>query len=219
MRGNHEDYVIDVSSPEMPHQGPLFEVNRASYWTYQHLKEDVAPLVAMPFQQSVNDPGGSELRVVHASMLGNREGIYPFTPDRELRARIQPPPAVLVVGHTHRALIRKIDETLVVNAGSVGLPFDGDTRLGYAQLTWRKSAGWQAKIIRLPYDLQAAEQDFYSTGYLPEAGPLVELVLIELRTARSMLFNWSARYQSLAKAGGISMEAAVQQFIREEIGD
>jgi putative phosphoesterase len=37
----------------------------------------------------------------------------------------------LLLGHTHRPLLRKIGETTVFNPGSVGQPSDGDPRASY----------------------------------------------------------------------------------------
>jgi predicted phosphodiesterase len=223
VRGNHEDYVISQARKDIPHHGPHFEVHKASYWTYQQLGCDVSALKSMPFKQSLLDPGGHEVRIVHASMRGLRDGIYPETSDTALEAKIKgnssaspvTPPAVFCVGHTHRPLVRRLDSTLVVNAGSAGLPFDGDTRPAYAQLTYHKGK-WNAEIVRVEYDLQAAERDFYTSGYLPDAGPLVELVLVELREARSQLYNWSIRYQDLAWRGEITMDDSVREFRENE---
>ena len=220
LRGNHEDYVISQAKPDAPQQGPAFEVHRASIWTYLQLGRNVSALEAMPFQQSLVDPAGSEVRVVHASMLGNRDGIYPETTDEELAAKIngrsisegRPTPAVFCVGHTHRSLIRNLEGTLVVNAGSVGLPFDDNTRPAYAQLTWRRGE-WQARIVRLEYNLEQARQDFIDTGYLEGGGPLIRLVQLELETARSLLFSWAMNYQQRALSGEISMEESVADFL------
>jgi hypothetical protein len=99
-----------------------------------------------------------------------------------------------------------------VNAGSAGLPFDGDTRAAYAQLTWQ-SDGWKARITRVDYDLAQAERDFFETGFAQEAGPLVRLVQVELRQARAMLGGWVNRYQSRALAGKIEMEESVVEFL------
>lgn len=223
VRGNHEDYVISQGREDAPKQGPHFEVHRASYWTYEKLGYDVSLLKSMPLQQSLKDPAGGEIRIVHASMRGLRDGIYPETSDSALATKIRTKtsdsrerlPVVFCVGHTHRPLIRHLNGTLVVNAGSAGLPFDYDTRPAYAQLTY-KNGGWKAEIIRVDYDLQAAERDFYDTGYLSEAGPLVELVLVELREARSQLYNWSIRYQDRAWRGEISMADSVREFRENE---
>jgi putative phosphoesterase len=212
VRGNHEDYVISHSLPDAPRSGQALEVHRGSFWTYQKLGRDTCPLVEMPFQQSIVGPDGSEVRVVHASMRGNRDGISPETRDETLRKQLGVPPALLCVGHTHRPLIRSVDDTLVVNAGSVGLPFDYDRRTGYAQLSWSQNT-WHAQIVRLDYDFIRAERDFFETNFIDEAGPLAKLVLIELRQARSQLFQWAARYQDRALAGEISMQDSVREFL------
>ncbi len=175
----------------------------------------------MPNQQSLVGPDGKEARFVHASMIHNRDGIYPETTDAELERKINgkispfpEAPSLFAVGHTHRALIRSLNGTLVVNAGSVGLPFDHDRRAGYAQIVWGK-LGWEAKIVRLEYDRAQAERDFFETGYFEEAGPLIRLVLIELRTAVSQLYSWSIRYQQQALNGEISMEESVRRYLEE----
>jgi len=212
VRGNHEDYVIHQTKPDAPRSGPVFEVHRASFWTCQKLGYQVGSLIAMPMQQLLADPAGGQVRIVHGSMLGNRDGIYPETLDRDLESKIAPPPRLLVVGHTHIALVRRLNSTLVVNAGSAGLPFDGDTRAAYAQLTWQREE-WNVLIARVDYDLAQAERDFYETGFSEEGGPLVRLVQIELRQARAMLGGWVHRYQSRALAGKIGMEESVVEFL------
>ncbi len=151
VRGNHEDYVLDQAKPGAPRSGPRFDISRNAFWTYQELNGREDSLEMMPFQVSVSGPSGDEVRVVHGSMRGNRDGIYPETTVDEIRLKIAPAPTVLCVGHTHRPLIRQVDKTVVVNVGSVGSPFDGDGRASYAQLTWDKQS-WKAKIIRLKYD-------------------------------------------------------------------
>jgi len=145
-------------------------------------------------------------------MLGNRDGIYPETADADLRQKIEPAATLFCVGHTHRPLVRFIDETLVVNVGSAGLPFDGDRRPSYAQLEWRRGR-WQAKIMRLNYDRQQAERDFFETGFMEDSGPLAYLILNELRTAQSLLYQWTELYQPLVLAGEMTMEESVREFL------
>ena len=221
VRGNHEDYVISQANPLEPRSGPAFEVHRASFWTYQQLNRNIAPLQEMPFQQSLLDPNGNEIRFVHASMSGNRDGIYPETSDESLALKIFPngthrskvPLVLFCVGHTHRPLIRSLNGVLIINAGSAGLPFDGDKRLSYAQLSWENGL-WEAEIIRLKYDTSEAEHDFIASGYLEGGGPLVRLVQIELKTASSQLYNWAVKYQEPARRGEISMRDSVHQYLQ-----
>lgn len=216
VRGNHEEYVIEQAKNGKVRTAAVTAVHQATIWTYTQLGCDVSALQAMPLQHSLYAQDGSELRLTHGSMHGLRVGIYPFTTDAELRELVAPAPAVLCVGHTHRSLIRRLDGTLVVNAGSVGLPFDGDQRTGYAQITWSEAAGWQARLVRFPYDRANAQADFTRTGYLQEGGPLVRLVEIELQTASSQLYSWAIHYQELALQGKISMAESVDRHLAEQ---
>jgi predicted phosphodiesterase len=228
VRGNHEEYVISRAAPDAPRKGPEAEVHRPSYWTYQQLGCDVSALQSMPYQVSLSDPIGGEVAFYHGSVLGLRAGIYPETSDRSLLKKTgldnrppgAPPLSMFCVGHTHRPLVRSLNGTCVVNAGSAGLPFDGDIRTGYAQLTWQptrrssqQEGAWQAEIIRLPYDTQQAERDFYLNGYLDGGGPLAGLVLIELQTASSLLYTWAAQYQERAACGEITLDDSVRQYL------
>ncbi len=212
VRGNHEDYVIAYDDPAMPRSGPQFEIFHNAYRTYQQLNGDVTRLQAMPFQQSITAPDGSELRVVHGSMLGNRNGVFPKTTEEELREKIVPPPAAICVAHTYWPLIRQLDQTLVVNVGSAGLPFDGDDRVGYAQLIWQRGQ-WQAEIIRLSYDKAQNERDFYESGFMTKSGPLAPLVLNELQRARPNLYRWVVEYEKKVLTGELTAEAAVQEYL------
>jgi predicted phosphodiesterase len=219
--GNHEEYVLEQARPEAPRSGPRFEVNQASYWAYLHLRNEIAALQALPFDLQLRDPLGRPIRITHASLCGIRDGIYPDTDDTELYTKIRDdcdpnaaanPPALFLVGHTHLPLIRRLNGTLVVNAGAAGLPFDGDTRASYARLTWQRG-NWQAEIARVIYDLAAAEQDFVASGYLEEAGPLIPLVVQELQQARARLGSWVDLYQKQALAGEITIAESVRQFL------
>jgi predicted phosphodiesterase len=227
IRGNHEEYVLHNIYLRTQYTCAELEVHRASIWTGNQLGVEVETLKALPIQESLIGPDGGEVRFVHGSMKGLRDGIYPETSDEELREKIElpnkqkdnyAPPSVFCVGHTHRPLIRTLDGTTVVNAGSVGLPFDGDTRPAYAQLTWQ-GENWKTEIVRLEYDRDLAERDFYTSGFLEGGGPLVKLVQIELRTAHSQLYNWAAKYQKSILASKISMEASVNEYISSSFGD
>jgi len=48
---------------------------------------------------------------------------------------------------------------LVVNAGSVGAPYDGDPRASYAVLE-RGASTWSADLRRVPYDIDRAVRTF-----------------------------------------------------------
>jgi diadenosine tetraphosphatase ApaH/serine/threonine PP2A family protein phosphatase len=211
--GNHEEYVLTHAVPDAARSGPRFELHRNSFWTYQQVQTDLATLAAWPFQFSVW-LAGTEARVVHASMVGTRAGIYAETAEDELRRQIAPPPDVLIVGHTHRPLIRTLDHTLIVNVGAVGLPFDGDPRAGYGQLTYQ-GGQWHAEIKRVTYDRARADRDFEITGYLDQVGPLGYLIRDELDRAQSNLAEWANVYEQPVLAGTLTPEESVRRYFQE----
>ncbi|MBI5565806.1 MAG: metallophosphoesterase family protein [Chloroflexi bacterium] len=217
--GNHEEYVLTHAAPHAPRSGRRFELHRNSFWTYQQVQADLATLAAWPFQFSVWQ-AGSEARSVHASMLGTRAGIYRETPEADLREKIAPPhappPSVLIAGHTHKPLIRTIDQTLVINVGAVGLPFDGDARAGYGQVTWH-GGQWQAEVMRVPYDRARADRDFEITGYLDQVGPMGYLIRDELARAQSNLAEWAAVYEQPVLRGELTLAESVRRYFQGQI--
>jgi predicted phosphodiesterase len=211
IRGNHEEYLIAVAGDPSDAPGIAGAVRENVRWSARQLGDDVAALAAMPEQASLAAPDGGEARVVHASMRHNRDNILAATPDDLLREQIAPAPPLICVGHTHKPLIRSIDASLVVNAGSVGLPFDGDVRASYAQLRWQ--VGWQAAIVRVPYDRDQAERDYFETGFLHESGVVAKLIHDEFRTARSRLNHLIDRYKDAVLAGQLSAADAVRDYL------
>ncbi|MCA9969120.1 MAG: metallophosphoesterase family protein [Anaerolineales bacterium] len=212
VRGNHEDFILNCARSRAPRAGPEFELMRFAYWAYDQLDGELAALRQMPDQFVWLAPDGSEFRVVHGSMRGNRDGVYLHTSDEELWAQIKPVPAVFVTAHTHRPMIRRFNDSLVVNVGSVGAPFDGDRRASYGRFTWQPD-GWEAEVVRLCYDQAQTERDYVESGFLTEAGPLAQLMLVELRRAGGLIYRWAKRYQDMVLAEEIGMEESVRALL------
>lgn len=216
IRGNHEDYVCVHGQPDAPINGPLADLYQYSHWTYQNMGDLAVRLEALPEKYSwydPADPAAGEFRGVHASMRSNRHGIYPEMADKTLKKLITPPPAVLAVGHTHRPLIRQVEQTLIVNAGSVGLPFDGDPRANYGQVIWADGQ-WQAEIMCVPYDIDKTKRDFIETGFIEDAGPLAKLIRLELEHSLSQLYQWMSIYMDAVLKEEISVNQGVQEYLQ-----
>jgi len=215
LRGNHEEFVLDCGNPDRPLSGPGYETTQFAHFALAQVgaNAELLRLMSDVFERAA--PNGELLRIVHASMRNNRDGVYPATPDEELRRQIAPAPAVFVTGHTHRPLIRRVDGTLVVNIGSVGASFDDDRRAAYGQFTWTKS-GWSAEIVRLDYDYTQIEIDYVESGFLAHGGALAQLMLVELRKARGLIFRWASRYQEAVMNGRLTLEESVRYILCDE---
>lgn len=214
IKGNHEEYVLKFFHPDTPLSGPELEVQKIVYWTFTQLtKNQLNYSQALPVEINQNPDGELSLRAVHASMQGIRAGIYPSTKPDQILKMIHPAPDLILVGHTHQPLIKKVDQTLVLNAGSVGMPFDGDHRAGYARIKLQNGK-LQAEIIRLQYDLEAAIDDFFESGFMDQGGPMARLVLKELEIARPQLSHWFNTYYQPVIEAEISLQDAVNIFLQ-----
>jgi putative phosphoesterase len=213
LKGNHEEYVISRGQPDNPREGPDFELNRVAYWTYQQLNGQVAALTRLPdgYSEVVD---GRELRIRHASMQHNRDGIYPEAADTVIETQIAPPPAVFVTAHTHRPFARQVNGTLVVNTGSVGTPADGDGRASYAQMVWQHGR-WQAQIQRVPYDYEQTQQAYFQSAILDQAGAITWLIYYEWQLACYLFPQWMTRCWPLVVAGEVDVETAVTQYLHQ----
>ena len=215
LRGNHEEFVLDCGGPDQPLSGPMFEMKQFAHFALGQVVNHVNLLRLLPDIFEQPGPDGQLLRIVHASMRSNRDGIYPMTPDEEIRRQIAPAPAVFVTGHTHRPLMRQVDNTWVVNIGSVGSPFDEDRRASYGQFTWRQDR-WQAEIVRVDYDYQQIEADYVQSGFLEQGGPLAQIMLVELRKGRGLIHHWASRYERAVINGDMTLEESVRLVLGEE---
>jgi predicted phosphodiesterase len=213
IRGNHEGYVLEFEDPSLPRSGIEFDLREVIYYTYESLSlEEIQAVADLPFHLSLEVEDDQLIRAWHASTAGERIGIYPDTPENEFPKLVDPQADLFLVGHTHQPFIRKWAQTTIVNVGSVGLPFDGDTRASYAKLEHHGQGG-QNEIVRVDYDRKSAEDDFYSSGFIPAGGAMADLILAEVRLGWPQLSKWFKRYENAVRAGEISLENAVAEFL------
>ncbi|HSR25641.1 MAG TPA: metallophosphoesterase family protein, partial [Candidatus Eisenbacteria bacterium] len=129
-------------------------------------------LQALPMEWRHED----EVALVHAVPGDLWRAVPPDADDAELRSTYGPLGAgVAVYCHIHRPYVRRVGDLTVANTGSVGLPFDGDTRASYLLVQ-----DGQPEIRRLAYDVERAVADVLASD-LPEA----EAVATVYRTARA----------------------------------
>lgn len=73
---------------------------------------------------------------------------------------------VLLCGHTHVPRTVKLgDGRLVVNPGSVGLPFDSGSPDAHYAIIEKRQAGWTVSLNSIAYDYQAAAALALERGY------------------------------------------------------
>jgi diadenosine tetraphosphatase ApaH/serine/threonine PP2A family protein phosphatase len=125
IRGNGERWTAD------PAQAPSAPVREAARACAQLLGDaTVARLAGLP-PEAVLDG----VRYVHGSPGSDLVGLLPQPADGEEQSLASVRERRLVAGHTHLPFERvSAGGIALLNPGSVGMPFDGDPRAGYALL-------------------------------------------------------------------------------------
>lgn len=160
VRGNMDRKVLAASEagakPPKKKRG-----NRADVaWTARQLGAgERAFLASLPAGRELV-LGGARVRVVHGSPRGDEEYLYPSLTEEALERFLgDDRPAVLVCGHSHLPFVRRIGGVLVVNAGSVGRPIDGDPRGAFALCEFPGKGLASARIVRFAYPVEEAARD------------------------------------------------------------
>jgi predicted phosphodiesterase len=96
----------------------------------------------------------------HATPRSDEERVTVFTPDERIAELVALAPAPLVVaGHTHRQFDRAVAGRRLVNAGSVGRPYEVEPAAYWLRLEP------DVRLMRTDYDTEAATAVFRALGY------------------------------------------------------
>ena len=107
---------------------------------------------------------GVRLDLFHATPTHYYVLVMPWATNEELeRQRLSESTRASAFGHCHRPFVRTVAGRLVINTGSVGIPFDGDPRPSYVVVD--AEAGTTAvEVVRVAYDAEAAIRTAISVG-------------------------------------------------------
>jgi putative phosphoesterase len=136
----------------------------------EFVREHLSPqqlefLAALPLTESVEVDGLGEVLFCHATPRDDEEILTRLSPDRHWRAALEGVrEKVVVFGHTHVQFERDVGDVRLVNAGSVGMPYEHEAGAYWAML------GPGVELRRTQYE----PGDIAASGWpdeLPEAGP------------------------------------------------
>jgi putative phosphoesterase len=141
-----------------PDEGPLAEVGR---WGAARLgAERLAAVAAWPATVELEVPGLGRVLFCHATPRSDTTIVTRRTPDAEVAAELAGVGAdVVVCGHTHVQFDRMVGDVRLVNAGSVGMPYEGS-----ADARWALLGSSGIDLVATPYDAEAAFARFAGIG-------------------------------------------------------
>lgn len=161
LRGNADRelvarYDLGAEAPEPP-EGE--EIGRLTAWVARQLTRAHRDfLAAFPQRVTVEIAGLGPVLFCHGSPRSDEEILTRATPERRLREALTgvAQPAV-VCGHTHMQFDRTVGPWRVVNAGSVGMSYEGRPGAYWALL------GPDVELRRAPYDHERAAERIRAT--------------------------------------------------------
>lgn len=165
LQGNIDRCTVTGRRPGLPIRSPadwtgapahLAERDANFRWTVEQLSyADYEFLRDLPPRLEMDVPGYGRVVGVHATPTDDETAILPDAPDEKFRPHLANLDArLLLCGHTHRPVERTVDGVRIVNAGSVGVPLDGDPRPAYCLLDFEGDQ-CAAAIHRVTYDREA----------------------------------------------------------------
>lgn len=170
IQGNADQWLVEGLPARFTEDDPsgrrMIEIHR---WTLERLDGPSLDFLAgLPFSYTAS-LGGEGVLFLHATPASNVAWVPLSASDEELQTHFHHPEAtVFVTGHVHTPGLRRLpDGRSIVNAGSVGLPWDGDWRASYAILEGdgQRTA---VNLIRVPYDIERTVREARALG-MPDA--------------------------------------------------
>jgi predicted phosphodiesterase len=161
LRGNADRAVVmgfDGTIPPELQDHPLYE---GDAWAATFLSREERDFIdSFPALVAVDVEALGEVLFCHATARSDEERVTVFTPSERLARILDDAVAeFLVCGHTHRQFDRTVDGRRMVNAGSIGRPYE--PRPG---AYWLR-VGPDFRLIRTPYDVESADAAFHASGY------------------------------------------------------
>lgn len=139
---------------------------RALDWNRRELTEDhKAYLAALPKTQR-KKLNGKELFISHGSPRNPiRDYIYESDIDRNFinYSFDSDVPEVIILGQTHQPFVKRTNESLIINPGSVGQPRDEDPRASFGVLDMDTL---ETEIVRVEYNIDETIEK--TVKYLPK---------------------------------------------------
>jgi predicted phosphodiesterase len=153
VRGNGDRETVTP-----PDSGTLAEIGR---WCRERLTPDqLAEVASWPLTVTVDAGWLGPILFCHATPEDDTRIVTAITLDDEVDAEIGGVAAgVVVCGHTHVQFDRVIGAHRLVNAGSVGMPYEGSPDARWALL------GPGVDLVTTPYDADAALPLLAESGY------------------------------------------------------
>lgn len=149
-------------------------IKREMEWTRGRLSEEQLHYLAhLPFRHEVMLSPQLKLQLVHANPRNILDSILPDSDEAQFTSMFEGTDAqITAYAHIHLPYVRSIGGRTLLNTGSVGLPFDGDTRSSYA-LIEVSGEDIAVTLRRVRYDVEETVRAYNGIDH-PFASSVIE---------------------------------------------
>lgn len=216
IKGNREKYVLNY------HKGMHNEWNNhkqmaAAVWTHNSMNEEnIKYIDELPEQLIISLPKMDTIRVVHGSPFGISEQLFPDKcPERIEKALKSIKESVLVCAHTHESWSKVAYNKLILNPGSVGVPYNKNKFAEYAVLTWNDDQ-WMASHREVEYDLKELEQSFFESELFQRCSAWSRLTLQSIKEGKDITTEFIKYAYELAEKNSFNNIKLIPNCIWEK---
>lgn len=123
----------------------------------------------------------------HATPADDLPHTYYNSPDDVVAANFEGVEGTIVIGHTHHQFDRRVGAVRVVNAGSVGMPYEGPGVAAY----WALLVDGEPDLRSTPFDVDEAVRRVQESGW-PGADGFVQDNLLRGITRDEAIAEWQS---------------------------
>jgi putative phosphoesterase len=176
IKGNADEWVVrGVQKGEVPDQA--FNImNQEREWTVSQLDpSDIEYLKQLPTEKHFQ-VNGISIHAFHATPDSLFDIVLPHTEDDVIQTKLMSSREsdIYVYAHIHKPYIRYINGKIVMNIGSVGLPFDGVPKASYA-IVEIEEGNVRTSIERVHVEIEKVVEQYKEVNY-PNAEMMIQIV-------------------------------------------
>ena len=216
--GNHDLVVGRIFTPNNMPPFTSRQRFRSLWWTAATLApRHLTVLRRLPAARRIALSGLPSIRLFHGVPGNLFTGIYPELDETTLchllRGVDEP---IVVCAHTHRPLARTVASWTLYNGGSVGLPYNGDTRAQYLILEavlehgeWR----WRPHFRQVDYDHSVLRPAYVASGMMAATGAIGELHLLTAESGHPYSSDFGVWLRSQSDEVRADLDRAVPLYL------
>ena len=205
LAGNHELVVQMLGAPDCPAAFQDRQRFADLWWTRERLTaKHLDELADLPDEIWITEGDLPAVYLVHGVPGNPFVGFMPDMPDAQMARYLSGVDAPVVIGaHSHRPLERRLSGRLVLNPGSVGMPYNGDPRAQYLLLD-AEDKQWRASFCRVAYDRELVRRTFIEQGLFDAYGPLGRLYLLTIESGEPWVSDFTHWMNCRSNAPGLT---------------